>query len=373
MIKNKFKILGVMLFCLVLSTSSFALLNINFSESLEPGRVAFYTIGEPSTANLSGRAIGAPSANLGRGAGEFLAKALAAPSSNQYAFFADSDPNSRTAYIRVWENAARGDGSRYTALRDYTNYIGLGFADFTVDYDFVRSEPRQAVISQIEEAGIIYPVAGSTLTLTSVQPEVAGTTVEIALSQWEYSLNGAAAVTRDVAGSGQLVLSSAAGDSLNPDDSYNVRVRHQNHWGQWGAWSDRRTHVVGAAAAVGGVETITFNFRRAADGTGINPFSFPLSNVTDPAGLGNVEQLIRRFNEVAGANAVATFGWFDTTAMIPQGYIIIYASDTVNNIERFIPIGGVGAPNTVDLVMDQPYQVYVLSEFAATLTGNRAR
>lgn len=374
MIKNKFKLIGVMLFCLVLSSSSFALLNVNFFENLEPGRIAFYMIGDPSTADLPGLDIGAPSVNLGRGPGEFLAKALATPPSNQYAFFADDDANSRTTSIRVWENTSHGDGSRYTALRDYTNYVGLGFADFTIVYEFIHSAPRQAEISQIEEAGIIYPVTGSTLTFTSVQPEVAaGIRVEIALSQWQYSVNGGADETRDVAGSGQLVLSSAAGDSVNPGDSYSVRVRHQNPWGDWGGFSDRRTHVVGAAAAAGGVETITFNFRRAADGIGINPFSFPISNVTDPAGLGNVEQLIRRFNEVAGANAVATFGWFDTTAMVPQGYIVIYGSDTVNNIERFIPIGGVGAPNTVDLVMDRPYQVYVLSEFAATLTGNRAR
>jgi hypothetical protein len=374
--KVKLKLSGVLLFCALLSSASFALLNVNFSESLQPGQISFYWATDTMTANLAGRTPNSnPAITLSLSAGN-QAKALSTPlPTAQYAFFSDNTSvPSQTTYIRVWNTTGHNPGDHYTALENFANPWGSpANVNFAVDYVYVYSDPQQAVITQIDETGttvLAPPSTGRSLTFTSVQPEVGGYMVEVAQSEWEITLNGTRLEPNRVVAGLQLVLSTPA-DSLNAGDNYVVRVRHQNPWGTWGPWSETATHTIAVAGAA--VETITFNFRRAADGIGINPFSFPLSNVTDPAGLGNVRQLIEQFNTAAGANAVATFGWFDTTGMIPQGYIIVYDSDTVNDFDRFIPIGGVGAPETVDLVMDQPYQVYVLREFAATLTGNRVR
>ena len=374
--KVKLKFIGVLLFCALLSSSSFALLNVNFSENLQPGQISFYWAGDSMTANLAGRTPNSSPAITLSLADGFQAKALTTPlPTAQYAFFSDNTSvPSQTTYIRAWDSTGHNPGDHYTALQNFPNPWGSpSNVSFAVDYIYVYADPQQAEITQIDETAttILDPLStGASLTFTSEQPEVGGYRVEVAQSEWEITLNGTTIAPNRLVDGLQLVLSTPA-DSLNPGDNYVVRVRHQNPWGAWGPWSETAPHTIAAAGAA--VETITFNFRRAADGVGINPFSFPLTNVTDPAGLGNVRELIERFNTVAGANAVATFGWFDTTAMLPQGYIIVYDSDAINDFDRFIPIGGVGAPETVDLVMDQPYQVYVLSEFAPTLTGNRVR
>ena len=121
-----------------------------------------------------------------------------------------------------------------------------------------------------------------------------------------------------------------------------------------------------------GPDTITITFLKPTDDLGINPFSFPFANLTDPAGVTNLKQLIEAVNTEAGENVVTVAGWWNKEAQEPWGYIITYNSSSLNDFGTFTTAGEVPAnPADVALEKDMAYQFSVLRPVSLPATGTR--
>jgi len=345
-----------------------AVLTVNFPEDIgvdNRARIQYYWNGDTTTPNETGRTINSdPTVTLNLA--DPTTRAKVDPSPRTFHFGCEEGyPGSNYIYIRLWDNSSRNN--YYTDLRGFSNTaLGTVISDFgNITYRYVKAAPRQPIINQYDETAtsVLSPTPSSSrrVTFSSIQSaQRDGKEVEIPQSIWNITYNGRDLGDRTV--SGRSLTLSTPSDTLNPGDTYVVKVKHKNYWGDVsGDWSDPVTYVVGAG---GGVASVTYSF--VSTGLGLNQFALPFAAKHGDVNIDNVRQLVERLNVAAGSNAVTSIGWWDEVNQIDKGYVITYPGGTLT----FSAVNGANAdPASENIVTGRSYQVVVNRGFSITFTS----
>ncbi|MBN2057379.1 MAG: fibronectin type III domain-containing protein [Candidatus Saganbacteria bacterium] len=292
-----------------------------------------------------------------------------------------------TVTIRSWDGAPRTLGSHYGISRGYTAATGTSATAIQHTVDAFRT---------IYLAGV--PVNAPRINSVTESNQRVGDTTDVVLDlalNWTgtysqgsepnlivatgYDLKYWIGTAAEPADADPNRVVSVAGTSWSLPDvdpvtrapfnagTYHFRVRAKNVFGP-GPWSDPVYDWTTLSGGIGGPETVTYNFRRPSGDLGLNPISFPFANVS---GVTTLRQLIESINTQAGSNVVTSAGWWDVAAQQPVGYIVTYTSGDLNSFS-FITAGGAPAdPADVTMGKDQTYQISVLADAVAELTGTR--
>jgi len=368
---------GALLFLILISSASFAVLTVNFTGSapLQIRQISYYWNGDNTAANQQGRRINSDPtvasvapyfvlSNLDRQA------CVGTPAPTlQYVFGADGAyPGSLNLSIRVWDSVDRGVGDHYTGLISSANSATApGTITPLISYVYVRAVPAQPRISSIVVATTTNllatpsPTTTGSTTFSSIQPAAsAPNMIEAGSAQWRYKRNGGDWVT---AAGENLTLT---GDLIaHPGDRYEIQVMRTNVWGP-GPWSDSYNYTVGAApvgvtppggSGEAGVAPITYNLIHPTGLLGINPIAVQYNALTSPVTGNQVKNVVEAINTAAaGRNQVTAIGWWDITNQRPAGYAITYPAGA----PTYLPIGG-AAPSGNQALSDVPNGIYQVS------------
>jgi hypothetical protein len=165
------------------------------------------------------------------------------------------------------------------------------------------------------------------------------------------------------------VFSYNSGDAMDPASDTSISA-HQLSAGA----------AAGARVAAGGGGPVTYNFRRATDGLGLNAFAIlhdlPLSvwgsapggmrvDYTNP--VNTIADLTAAINAVSGANNTTAIGWLGANNQL-EGYYVTYDA---SGAPTFSPTSGLGtaAASEITLTRGRAYQVSVIRDVDVTLSG----
>jgi|GEM_PF-2455424 len=370
--KKLFRWVGLGFLILLFASQAGAVLTVNFPESInvsDKERIQYYWNGDATTPNVAGRTINSdPTITLNLSDTDRQAKVDSSPTTQKIHFGCEDDDRYRGSnyiYIRLWDNSSRNN--YYTDLRGFSNTaLGTVISDFGgITYLYVKDTPSKPIINQYDETAtsVLSPTPSSSrrVTFSSIQSARSdGKEVEIPQSIWNITYNGTPLPDRTV--SGRSLTLSTPSDTLNPGDTYVVKVKHKNYWGDVsGDWSDPVTYVVGAG---GGVASVRYSF--VSTGLGLNQFALPFAAKHGDVNIDNVRQLVERLNVAAGSNAVTSIGWWDEVNQIDKGYVITYPGGTLT----FSAVNGANAdPASENIVTGRSYQVVVNRGFSITFTS----
>lgn len=366
-------------------TPALAVLELTLDQPKPVDNLQFYWGGDSSSPTLNGRVINTdPNISFDLSDPNKQAKVKASGSNAVFIFGADNGyPNSQTTQVRIWSGVRQTDNGTYTGLASYSNPAGTGvFPSLTINYLYIKAAPAKADITQYSETGTtIYspPSISKKVTFTSVSGKVSGFTVEIGKSDWTITKNSGAPQTVTINGGTTFILpDNLAGDTMNANDSYKLKVKHYNLWGTAGPESDERTYIVGEGVS-GGPITLSYKLTKPVGKNGVNTISIPFdfaSGVKDENGdpITTVESLIKSINSAYASNAVTVFGWYDETTQTHVGltglaYTALNVIDTANT--KYTGAASLAAITGASLVKGRCYQVTVNVDNVLTykLTG----
>jgi hypothetical protein len=376
---TKFKLPGRLILYLsllavyALGGPAYAVLELTLSDDVATERIQWYWGGDARNAATDGRMINPdPMISFDLSDANRQAKpASAAPPTNMYVFGAnDSYPNSKKTYVRIWEEDAKTNGSKYTNLHDWDNPTGgIANPSLTINYTKIYDKPARPVIIEVVESittplgvsGDVVVASGASSGSVTIKSQGtshdSGLGVDVVQRQWE--VNGAAGPSGT-----NLVLDSAS-YPMDEGTTYTVRVRYQGVNSQWSDYSAPYTYVVGGGmAGPGGPMSIVFNLLSAqTDKLVVNTIFIPSTNLTQPeiTTVSVASDLARVVNNVAGANVVAAVSRWNRETGQPE--VALFDAD--GNLIS-------GSPD-FSLSLSEAYQIYTSQDVDITLGTGAAQ
>lgn len=395
-IKKKDKPVLLLIFTLMLSLPSFAVMDLTFNEPLPINRIQYYWNGDTVSANNGGRIINPDKdANIFVADPNLQAKPKETPPTKIYIFGSDvAFPNSETTIIRLWSGTQQIDNMLYTDKKSYINPAGTGKSYlFLEPYLFIKAQPPAASIYQSDEIlskTIPGGVETRKLEVSASVPKLNGYTVEIKSMKWDvkYTPFGGVVQNVDVAAqTGAKLTLQTPGNIFNPGDQYRMTVKPINLWGQAADLSSNiYLYTVGAQGAVA-EQTFVLHLKSGVDQNkpGINSFAMPFAGSWyafkysgDPLnpkgaainfGLNNTNEikmagdLVKIINRAANMNVVSSFAKWRNVADKQDvfGVMISYNEKGPGGVmtETKVPLADGPTLDHFALEQGEGYQVYI--------------
>lgn len=275
-------------------------------------------------------------------------------------------------YVRYWTPTGDWYGNSNTVIPWASGLpvpADMTFNSFTL---YKASSPPTPTDVQKEITGY----TANPVTLNPDKPIVTLTMVvdltSYQVTKYEFKVQKIDSVTKANIGDPVVVASSGIvlqdKDHFSLNSSYKIQARAINNFNADPAWGPAVPVQLDIGGIAGG--TINVDYTLSA---GLNQFALFVDpdkgdfKVNDQSLSNSLDNFIQNIKTKNPAVELNTFGWWDSAAKKPVGYIILWDGLT----PAYKPVNGAPDATKTKLIKDKVYQVAVGDTFIFTISGTR--